>query len=97
MAGSTARPGQKTFQKLQLIHPDSKRGDPYRFFDQLDDRNAMVQYILALDEVGQTGLAALGTSLTVSAGSAPRKGVFFVRAPNEMIQICSLTISMIEI
>jgi hypothetical protein len=33
----------------------------------------------------------------VSAGSTPRKVVFFVRAPNEMIQICSLTVSTIEI
>jgi hypothetical protein len=76
LAGSTARPGQKTFQKLQLIHPDSKRGDPYRFFDQLDDRNTMVKYILAFDKVGQTGLAALEAGLAGFGWVSPPEKVF---------------------
>jgi hypothetical protein len=33
------------------------------FFNQLDERNAMVQSNLALEELAQTGLPCLGTGL----------------------------------
>jgi hypothetical protein len=33
------------------------------FFDQLDERNAMVQFNLAFDKLVQTDLAGLGTGL----------------------------------
>jgi hypothetical protein len=65
--GSTAaKPGlvgQNGFRKSQLIRSDSERGEPYMFFNQLDERNAMVQSNLALEELAQTGLPCLGTGL----------------------------------
>jgi hypothetical protein len=46
-----AGPRQKTFWKSWLVHSDSKRGDPYMFFDQLYERNAMVQSFFHLRKV----------------------------------------------
>ena len=57
------RLGQNDFRKSQLIGPDSERSEPYMFFDQLNEENAMVQSNLAFDELVQTGLAGLGTGL----------------------------------
>ena len=37
------------------------------FFDQLDERNAMVQSNLAFEELALTGLAGLGTGLASSS------------------------------
>jgi hypothetical protein len=37
------------------------------FFDQLEERNAMVQSNLELEQLVQTGLAGLGTGLTSSS------------------------------
>jgi len=63
LAGSTVRLGQNDFRKSQLIRPDSERSEPYMFFDQLDEGNAMVQSNLAFDELVQIGLSGLGTGL----------------------------------
>jgi hypothetical protein len=46
--------------KSQLIHPESKRGKPYMFSDQLNERNTMVQSNLAFEEPVQTSLAGSG-------------------------------------
>jgi hypothetical protein len=44
------------------------------FFDQLDERNAMVMSILAFEEVGQVVLADLGSQLSqLWLDQAPKK------------------------
>jgi hypothetical protein len=53
----------------------------------------MVESILAFGEVGQVGLADLGSQLSPLAGLALEK---LFSSPNEMIQICFLNILMIE-
>ena len=57
------------------------------FFDQLNERNAMVMSILAFEKVGQVGLADL---------AGPEKAFSFVRSPNAMIQVSFLAILTIE-
>ena len=63
------------------------------FFNQLDERNAMVRTNHVFEELGQTGL---GTGLACSSKASTPKCRFFVRASNGMIQICLLTVSTIE-
>jgi hypothetical protein len=60
------------------------------FFDELDERNAMLQSILTFEKVGKVDEAG-------SSWVNPRKAVFFVQAPNVMIQVCFLAILTIEI
>jgi len=50
------------------------------FFDQLNERNAMVKSFLAFDEVGQVGLADFST----------QKVIFFTQLPNAMIRVSFL-------
>ena len=50
----------------------------------------MVQSILAFENVGKTGVAGF-------SWVSPWKAVFFVQAPNEMIQVSYVTIVAIEI
>jgi hypothetical protein len=59
------------------------------FFDQLDDRNIIVQSNLTFEELAEP-------ARPVPAGSAALKRYFFVQAPTGMIQICFLTVSTIE-
>jgi hypothetical protein len=64
------------------------------FFDQLNERNAMVMSILAFEKVGQVILANLGSPTLARSG--PKKAVSFVRAPNAMIQVYFLAILTVE-
>ena len=45
-------------------------------FDQLDERNAMVQSNLAFEQLVQTGLSGLGTGLAGSSGSSTSETPF---------------------
>jgi hypothetical protein len=42
--------GQNGFRKSQLIRPDSEQGEPYILFDQLNERNTMVQSNIVFEE-----------------------------------------------
>ena len=47
-------------------------------FDQLDERNAMVQSNLAFEQLVQTGMSGLGTGLASSSMVNTPKHCFFV-------------------
>jgi hypothetical protein len=67
------------------------------FFDQLDERNAMVKSILAFKKVGLVSLADLGSQLSQdSSWLSIQKVIFFAQAPNKMIHVCSLALLMTE-
>jgi hypothetical protein len=63
------------------------------FFNQLDERNAMVKSILAFEEVGQVSLADLSR---LWLDQALEKVVSFARALNAMIQVSFLAILTVE-
>ena len=67
------------------------------FFDQIDERNTMVMYVLAFEEVGQVGLADFRSPLSRLWLDRAQKSCFLLaRAPNAMIQVSFLAILTIE-